>query len=432
MYAARAAAVTGAAAGWGGWVGRRTKQTAVSRTDQRLTVGYLSTDFGEHPTSHLMRNVWALQRKGGRVRAICFARTNDRTEQRKYIQETCEEFVDLTGYSWRRAADEINARRVELLVDLNGHCGQPQFEILSLRAAPLQMTYMGHPGTSGARYIQYALADRATAPPSARSHFTEHLFMMPQWHVTDYRYSQPFTERFGEPPPGAPPIGPAVAWPVGATAEGIGLPPGRVVLATFNQLYKVGALNLLTWVNALRRAPNSVLWILQFPPAAADNLQLEAAAAGLRAGRVLSAPTAERRFHLARSHLAQLFLDTAPYSGHTTTGDALWMGTPVVTIPGDMMQVRVAASYSANTGCAQSVVRSLRHYEGFTAAVAQRLPALDSLRVCLAKSRWTSAAFDTATWVEKFDRGAHMVWEVYRNGLQPMHLLLPSRQLAAL
>ena len=442
VYAARAATVTGAAAEWGGWTApaapaaaRRAVTAAVTaavtRADRRLVVGYLSTDFGEHPTSHLMRNVWALQRARGRVRAICFSRSNDRSEQRKYIAETCDEFVDLTGYSWRRAADEINARRVAILIDLNGHCGQPQFEILSLRPAPLQMTYMGHPGTSVARYIQYALADRATAPPRSRSHFAEHLLVMPQWHVTDYRFSHAFVDRVGAPPQGAPPTGPKAVWPGGASADGVGLPWGRVVLATFNQLYKVGAPNLLSWVNALRRAPKGVLWILQFPAAAAANLQLEAAAAGLRGARVLSAPTAERRFHLARSHLAQLFLDTGPYSGHTTTGDALWMGTPVVTVPGDMMQSRVAASYSANTGCAQPVVRSLRHYEAFTASLAQRPPALASLRACLARSRWTSAAFDTANWVDKFDSGAHMIWEIYRNGLQPMHLLLPSRQLAA-
>lgn len=289
---------------------------------------------------------------------------------------------------------------------------------------------MGHPGTSGAKYIQYALVDRVSSPPRSRNHFSEHLLMLHQWHVTDYRFSHAFTSKLGSPPSGGLVPSPARPWPVVVSRAGVELPEGSVVFATFNQLYKVAPPFMAAWTNALRRTPSALLWALEFPPVAAANLGLEAAADGLQAQRLLTAPTAERSFHLARSHLADVFLDTGPYSGHTTTGDALWMGTPVVTVPGEMMQSRVAASYLGNTGCAQPVVRSLRHYEELMTHLAQRRPALEALRACLARNRWTSAAFDTMLWVDAFDQGTRMMWENYRNGHSAMHMVLPSRQQA--
>ena len=183
-------------------------------------VGYLSTDFGEHPTSHLMRSVWRLQRERRTVRAVCFARSDDRSEQRAHIAATCEEFVELTGLSWRDAAERIRQRRVMILVDLNGHCGRPQFELLSLRPAPLQLTYMGHPGTSGAPFVQYVAVDAVVAPPRLAPHFSERLLSLPHWHVTDYRDAHAFAA-LGAPPAGAPSAGAGLPWPAGATRPAV-------------------------------------------------------------------------------------------------------------------------------------------------------------------------------------------------------------------
>jgi protein O-GlcNAc transferase len=290
--------------------------------DRRLRVGYLSTDLGEHPTSHLMRSFWRLQHEHGRVRATCFARSNDGSEQRAFLMQTCEEWVELSGLSWAAAAQQIRQRRVHLLVDLNGHCGRPQFEILSLRAAPLQITYMGHPGTSGASYVQYVLTDPIATAPRARTHFSEHLLSLPQWHVTDYRFSHAFSARgptdrptgLGEPPKGAAPAGPRRPWPEHATRATLGLPQNGFVLATFLQLYKVTPRVFGTWLNALRAAPITTrLWLLEFPRGAVTNLLAHAAANGISLRRLLSAPTAERSFHLARVALADLVLDTEPF-----------------------------------------------------------------------------------------------------------------------
>ena len=252
----------------------------------------MTPDFGEHPTSHLMRSVWRLQRQAGRVRAVCLSRSPpDGSANRRHIASTCERWVELGGMDYREAAAAINGLHVQLLVDLNGHCGRhalltvaiptmaivrlthsgythcgythygythsasygrPQLELLSLRPAPLQMTYMGHPGTSGAAYIQYVAVDPLVAPPRLARHFSEKLLQLPQWHVTDYRDAHAFTT-LGTPPDSAPPVGPRLPWPAGASRaltearvggtqqwrEG-GLPPGAFVMATFNQLYKAG------------------------------------------------------------------------------------------------------------------------------------------------------------------------------------------------
>jgi len=417
---------------------------ALAAADRRPVVGYVTPDFGDHPTSHLMRSVWRLQGAAGRVRAVCFARTpSDGSPNRLHIEASCEEFVDLSSVGYREAAAAINARRVQLLVDLNGHCGRPQFELLSLRAAPLQLTYMGHPGTSGAAYVQYVVVDVVTTPPTRRfaAHFSEKLVALPQWHVTDYRDAHAF-DALGTPPRGAPTAGRRLKWPpqarravvetqpIGGGAAVEGLPAAAFVMATFNQLYKVSAPFWHVWCNALRRAPRGLLWVLEFPRTAADNLAAEAAAAGVRTARLRTARTAERGFHLARAAVADLALDTAPYNGHTTAGDAVWMGTPLLTLPGDGMQTRVGASYATAAGCAQLVVRSLRQYEHVAAALAsgRHRARFDALRGCLARHRWTSAAFDTARWVSAFDDAVHMIVDNHRRGLAPKHMLAEARR----
>lgn len=413
------------AAGAEGMQGGEEDRTARAR---RLVVGYLTTDFGEHPTSHLMRSVWRIQKELGHTRAVCFARSNDRSQQRAYIASTCEEFVELTHLSWVKAAAEIRKRRVAILVDLNGHCGRPQFELLSLRPAPLAISYMGHPGTSGAEYVPYLLTDRMSAPPQHRRQFSEHLLSLHAWHVTNYRFSSAF-DSFGPPPEGSPPAGPQLKWPKEATRQALGLPPhgAAFVFATFSQLYKVTPPMYSAWANALKRsAVSSRLWMLEFPRHASEHLGQHAAADGVRKSRLLSAPTAERSFHLARVSLADLFLDTTPYNGHTTTGDATWMGTPSLTLPGELMQSRVAAGYAANAGCPQLIARSYREYENLASAIATRPAAAAAIRDCLARNRWTSTAFDTRGWVRSFDAGARMMWEVHRLQRKPMHLLLPN------
>jgi len=335
---------------------------------------------------------------------------------------------------------------------------RPQLELLSLRPAPLQLTYMGHPGTSGAAYIQYVAVDPTVAPPRLARHFSERLLQLPQWHVTDYRDAHAFAE-LGTPPEGAPPAGPRLAWPAGASRaltearvggmeagreagfeeggeggregreegrEG-GLPADAFVMATFNQLYKVAPPFWHAWANALRRAPKALLWLLEFPRRAAANLAAQAAAHGVHVSRLRTARTAERGFHLARGALADLALDTAPYNGHTTAGDATWMGTPLLTLPQDGMHTRVGASYVANAGCPQLVAASLRQYELVAVQLARRRATFDALRARLARHRWTSAAFDTARWVRAFDEGVHMIVDNHRRGLPPKHLLSFAR-----
>ena len=398
------------------------------RVSKRLTVGYLTTDFGNHPTTHLIQSIFRIQHQLGKVRAICFARSDDGSEQRRQLMRECEEFVDLTGLDWRVAAARIRERRVAILVDLNGHCGKPQFEILSLRPAPIQISYMGHPGTSGAAYVQYVLVDRASAPVSSRSHFTEHFLTMHMWHVTDYRFAHAF-EALGAPPAGSPPIGKRLAWPDHATRDALGLPAKGFVLATFNQLYKVTPTVYTAWLNTLRRHATSRLWLLQFPDIASANLQNEAAAIGVWAKRLLSAPTADRTFHLARVSLADLHLDTSPYNGHTTVGDTTWMGVPTLATPGGMMQSRVSLSYATNAGCPQLNAHSHRWYEEMASDLVARPSAIAKVRACLAAHRWTSAAFDTRRWVQTFDAGARAMWEVahHRGADRPMHILLPAQ-----
>ena len=326
---------------------------------------------------------------------------------------------------------------------------RPQLELLSLRPAPLQLTYMGHPGTSGAAYIQYVAVDPTVAPPRLARHFSERLLQLPQWHVTDYRYSHAFevlkegggglvlrgevVEKGAEKRSVAEGLamarrdlegGPSsrtAKWPSVLSRRDAALPDEVPVFASFNQLYKVTPKYFQAWANALRRVGDARLWYLEFPRTAAKNLRLQAAAAGVRVGRLHVSGTTERRHHLARVTLADLSLDTGPYNGHTSAGDATWMGVVGVSVLGGMMQSRVAASYAVNAGGAYTVVRSMKEYED----AVERVEGwrLETARQRLKEMRWRSAAFDTEGWVEAFGRGVVMMNELERWKLKPMHLV---------
>jgi predicted O-linked N-acetylglucosamine transferase (SPINDLY family) len=346
------------------WRGERYKH-------DRLRVGYLSSDYCQHPVPLLIANLIETHDRT-KFEVLGFSTgADDGSAIRARIARGFDTFHDLRGLSAREAAVGIRAAEVDVLVDLTGHTEGDHFAILSHRPAPVQVNWLGYPGTSGAPWLDVILADGVVAPPEQNAFFSEQVVRLPHCYFpTAY-----------EPVPPAP------------SRPDAGLPDRGFVFASFNNAWKITAPIFATWLRLLAAVPDSVLWLLDANDAAKDSLRRAASHAGLDPARLVFAPRTDPQGHLARQQLADLMLDTGPYNGHMTSSDALWAGVPLVTMLGTAFAGKVAASQLAALGLSELVTASLPNYEALALALAQDPARLASLRAKLAVAR-TMPLFD--------------------------------------
>lgn len=342
---------------------------------ERITVGYLSADFQEHATAHLISGLFELHDRG-RFRIIGYSYgADDGSEARARLRGSFDSFVDLEHVSHASAAARIRADGVDILVDLKGYTADARPEIMAMRPVPIQVSYLGYPGTMGTRAIDYVLVDRFVVPPHQQEHFTETLVHLPDcYQVNDRRR----------------PIAAAHS-----RAE-YGLPESGFVFCCFNSSHKITAVTFDIWMRLLEQVPGSVLWLLETRPAAMANLRREAEAR-LKGGseRLIFAPWVANAEHLARFAVADLFLDTLPYNAHTLTSDALWGGCPVLTSVGETFASRVAGSSLHAAGLPELVTSNPKEYEAAALRLAEDRTELERLRARIQKSRAESPLFDT-------------------------------------
>ncbi|MBV9124889.1 MAG: tetratricopeptide repeat protein [Planctomycetes bacterium] len=365
----------------------------------RLRLGYLSADFHAHATLHLMQGLFGLH---DRQRFEVFAYSlgpDDRSPYRQRVAQDCEHFVDVHGASVADVARRINADGIHLLIDLKGYTGGGRPGVLALRPAPIQVNYLGYPGTMGAGFIDYLISDRVITPPEAAGLYTERLVLLPHsYQVNDHQQ----------------PIAPT---PVSRTAAG--LPERAFVFCCFNNSYKMEPMIFGTWMRILSQVPDSVLWLLSCGETSERNLRREAAACGVPADRLRFTPHLPKPEHLARLRLAHLFLDTYFVNAHTTASDALWAGVPVLTCPGSTFVSRVAASLLTAVGMPELIAADLSQYERLAVDLARRPDDLARLRRKLAGQRTTQPLFDTPRFVRNLERAYQTMWEAHLAGERP-------------
>lgn len=368
---------------------------------ERLRVGYVSSDFGNHPLSHLMQSVFGMHDKS-RFEVFCFALSpNDGSTWRAKIEREVEHAEDLTPLSFADCAKVINSRGIHLLVNLNGYTKGARNEIFALRPAPVQVSYMGFCGTMGAKYMDYFVVDRTVVPPHLARHYTETLAYMPHsYFVNDHKQSS----RFVLDPTTCPP------------RAKYGIPAGAVVFANFNQLYKIDPVTFEAWSRILKAVPGSVLWLLRFPPAGELQVRRAARAFGLSDDRVLFTDVAPKDEHISRGRLADIFLDTPMCNAHTTACDILWSGVPVVTVPGEKMACRVAASLLNAAGLRECIATSLEDYVRIAVELGRDGPRRAGMRARLEAARDTLPAFDTARWTRNLEAVYTEMWRQFTSG----------------
>ncbi len=366
---------------------------------RRLRIGYLSSDFHEHATAHLSAGLYeAHDRKQFEILAYSIGR-GEAGEYRQRIVSGCDAFHDVAGLPAGDIAQQIARDGVDILVDMAGFAGGGRPQIPALRPAPLQVSFLGYPGTMGADFMDYLVADHVVVPEDQECWYAEKLVFMPgSYQVNDG--------------------GQAIAGTT-PTRASLGLPDEAFVFCCFNQLYKMEPETFGAWMRILKAVPGSVLWLQAGHPAAEQRLRLVAVATGVDPARLVFAPYARKPEHLARHAHAGLFLDTHAVNAHTTASDALWAGVPLLTWPGDTFSSRVAASILHAIGLAECVMPDLPAYEARAIALARDPQALETLRRRLNENRLTQPLFDTKTYVKALEAAYRRMWTDHCRGLAP-------------
>jgi predicted O-linked N-acetylglucosamine transferase (SPINDLY family) len=371
----------------------------------RLRLGYLSADFRQHVIAHLIAELFELH---DRARFDVFAYSfgpDDGSALRQRLIQAFDRFTDISPLSYEEAARRIYSDAVDILIDLQGYTSLSRSQIGALRPAPIQVNYLGYPGTLGAEFMDYIITDRFTTPPEQQAYFAERFVYLPHCYQINSR-QRPIAERI-------------------PSRTECGLPPDGFVFCCFNGSYKITPAIFDIWMRLLQGIPGSVLWLLESSPGVAANLCREAARRGVQAGRLIIAPRLPLKQHLARLPLSDLFLDTSPVNGGATASDALWVGVPYLTCAGETMVSRVAGSLLTAIGLPELVTPSLAEYEARALHLAQHPEELASLRDRLAQNRLTAPLFDTPRFTRHLEAAYQTMWEIFRRGEPPRQIEVP-------
>lgn len=363
---------------------------------RRIRIAYLSSDFCLHPVSLLMAQLFELHdRDRFEVWGYCWS-PEDGSPMRARVKAAMDHFVRIDAMDDDEAARRIRADEIDILVDLQGQTAGARANILGRRPAPIQITYLGLPATTGFPEVDHVIADEFLIPPEEAPHYSEKPLYMP--HV--YQVSD--RER--------------VVGPVPSRAS-CGLPEQGLVFCSFNNSFKITPAMFGVWMNLLRRVPGSVLWLLADNPGAEENLRREATAAGIDATRLVFAGRVSPENYLARFRAADLCLDTYPFNAGTTANDCLWAGCPILTLTGRSFASRMAGALLTAANLPELITRSLPEYEEAAVALAADPARLARLREHLADVRETGRLFDTPRFARDLeDRLVALVDALPRDG----------------
>jgi predicted O-linked N-acetylglucosamine transferase (SPINDLY family) len=362
------------------------------RARDRLRIGYLAWGLHRHATGYWAVELFELH---DRARCEVFAYSygpDDGSDVRARIRGACEHFVAMPGDSHIAAARRIYDDGVDVLVDLTGYSLGMRPQILALRPAPVQVNWF-YAGTMGTRCMDYFIADPYTVPPELEPHFTERIARLPDCYmITDRK--RPISDP-------------------GPSRADCGLAEGATVFCCFNQTYKILPDVFASWMRILRAVPGSVLWLLETNRWAVENLRCSALEQGVAAERIIFAPYQPVADHLARYRLADLALDTFPYTSHTTAADALWAGCPLVTRMGSTFASRVAGSALINAGMRELVADSAEACERLAIELAALPGRLQDIRRRLQASRDSCALFDTPRFVKNLEAAYENMFDAW-------------------
>jgi predicted O-linked N-acetylglucosamine transferase (SPINDLY family) len=365
---------------------------------QKLKIGYVSSDLREHAVGFGLSEALELHDKSRfEIHAFyCGIPTDDPTKQR--IKATVDSWTDIRPMSDQDAAALINKAGIDILIDVNGYTRDARTPIFAGRPAPVQVNWYGFPGTMGTPYHHYIIGDDTVIPRDQEKYYTEKVVRIPVYQPNDRKRK--------------------VAADIPPKAEE-NLPDTGFVFCCLNGAQKITEPMFAAWMEILRGVPDSVLWLLDTSADTNTRLRQMAAKLGVEEQRICFAPKRPNPMHLARYQLADLFLDSFPYGAHTTASDAMWMGTPVLTVPGQSFASRVCSSLVRSAGVPELIVPTLKDYIAGAIRIGNNAEEAKALKAKLRANRDTSTLFDTAKLVTSLEQSYDLMWAEFAAGHLP-------------
>lgn len=364
----------------------------------RIRIGYLSNDYHNHATMKLLT---AVLERTDRTRFETFAYSYDRLPEdpdRQRAAAAVDRFVDVAALSDEQLAEQARRDGIHVMVDLKGYTGGARLSPLRHRLAPIQVNWLGYPGTYGLPEVDYIIADRSIIPPGAEGHYCERVVRLPDCYQPNGR---------DRPLKAAP------------TRREAGLPDAGFVFASFNQVYKINARLFAAWMEILAGVPGSVLWLFAKGDGVTDRLRRRAESHGIAGERLIFAPPLGQADHLARYGLVDLALDTYPVGSHTTASDALWMGAPLLALAGRSFVSRVSGSIVEAAGLPQLVAGTFEEYTAKAIALGNDPGTARALREMLLRTRETMPLFDADRFAAHLGAAYETMVDIWRRGEAP-------------
>ncbi len=374
---------------------------------QKLRIGYFSADYRNHPVARLIAGMIAAHDRD-RFELLAYSFGPDtKDELRDDLSAEFSAFRDIRAISDVEAARLAAEDELDIAIDLTAYTQHSRTALFARRLAPIQLNFLGYPGTSGASFMDYILVDPILIPEAERKNISEKLLMMPHcYQPNDDRRDIPVDK---------------------SSRADHGLPETGTVLSCFNSAYKITPREFSIWMRVLKKSEGSVLWLLDSNRWVRDNLEREAARQGVDPNRFIFAPRASNADHLARHRHIDLFVDTFAYNAHTTGSDALWMGVPVVTLAGRQFAARVCASLLEAVGLPELITATEQEYEELILKLVNSKSDLAALRASLETKGRLSPLFNTKHYTRALEAGLDTIEARWRRGDPPADTIIPAQ-----
>lgn len=370
-------------------------------TTARLKVGYVSSNFGNHPIGHLVQSVFGFHDRS-KFEVYCYSLSpHEDSKWRTKIYQESDLFRDISSLYVGDICQLIRNDRIHILINLDGFTFGNVGRIFAAHPAPIQISFLGYSGTTGSDYIEYLIADNFVMSKEYRMYYAEKIIYLPHsFCVNDHKQSARHL----------------LDSPVISRTQ-FGISEDKFVFCNFSQPRKIDKRIFQVWMNILKRVPNSLLWLINYNDRACSNLTKEAKLLGVRSEQLVFSPVLPREEHLKRCVLADLCLDT-PNNSKSSSCDLLWSATPIITCPGDKMNQRLTSSLLHSCGLKNLIVSTYTMYEELAVTLAIDQNQLYGMRKHLELVRDASPAFDTLRWTMNFEKSLAAIWNRREKGGQ--------------
>lgn len=372
----------------------------------KIRIGYFSSDFHNHATMHLIADLFDYHNKDEfELYAFSFD-SSASDEWRERIKLNFKEFIDVTNKSEKEIALISKELEIDIAIDLKGYTEDARPSIFAYRAAPIQVNYLGYPGTMGSKDIDYIIADVHVIPENNKQNFTEKIVYLPNTYQANVTKRNISNKDF--------------------TREEMGLPSNAFIFCSFNNNWKITPEIFSSWMRILKSVEGSVLWLLSDNIYAVENLKKEAVLRGLNSDRLIFAPFMPIEEHLKRIQLADLFLDTFPYNAHTTASDSLRAGLPLITKMGNTFPSRVASSLLNVIGLSELITITQEEYENLAILLATDKAKLRDIKNKLLNNLETSYLFNSKLFTQHIEMAYKEMYKRCKSNLLPDHIYISN------